>query len=87
MLRLYWVVPEARGRRIAEQALRAVTAWSFDVLGLHRIEVNHSAQNRAPCLVAERVGYVAEGVKRSEALHADGCHDMHQHARIATDPA
>ena len=59
-----------------------MTAWSFDVLGLHRIEVNHSAQNTAPCLVAERVGYVAEGVKRSEALHADGCHDMHQHARI-----
>ena len=50
----YWVVPEARGRRIAEQALRAVTAWSFDVLGLHRIEVNHSAQNTAPCLVANQ---------------------------------
>jgi ribosomal-protein-alanine N-acetyltransferase len=83
----YWVVPEARGRRIAEQALRAVTAWSFDVLGLHRIEVNHSRQNTASCLVAEGVGYVAEGVKRSGALHADGWHDMHQHARIATDPA
>jgi hypothetical protein len=27
----------------------------------------------------------AEGVKRGEALHADGWHDMHLHARLATD--
>jgi [ribosomal protein S5]-alanine N-acetyltransferase len=83
----YWVLPEARGRQIAQQALVAVTTWAFDVLGLHRIEVIHSTQNPASCRVAERAGYIAEGVKRSEALHADGWHDMHLHARIATDPA
>ena len=83
----YWVLPEARGRRIAQRALAAVTTWSFDVLGLHRIELNHSTQNPASCRVAERAGYLAEGVKRSEVQHADGWHDMHLHARIATDPA
>jgi RimJ/RimL family protein N-acetyltransferase len=64
-----------------------VTTWSFDVLGLHRIEINHSTQNPVSCHVAERAGYIAEGFKRSEGLHADGWHDMHQHARIATDPS
>jgi RimJ/RimL family protein N-acetyltransferase len=49
------------------------------------MEINHSTQNPASCRVAEGAGYLAEGVKRSEALHADGWHDMHQHARIATD--
>ena len=83
----YWVLPEARGRRIAQRALAAVTTWSFDVLGLHRIELNHSTQNPASCRVAERAGYLAEGVQRSEVQHADGWHDMHLHARIATDPA
>lgn len=81
----YWVLPQARGRQIAQRALKAVTSWSFEVLGLHRMEINHSTQNLASCRVAERAGYLAEGVKRSEALHADGWHDMHQHARIATD--
>lgn len=57
------------------------------VLGLHRIEVDHSTRNTASCRVAERAGYRVEGTKRSQALHADGWHDMHQHARIATDPA
>ena len=51
-----------------------------------RIEINHSTENPASCRVAERAGYLAVCVKRSEALHADGWHDMHQHARIATDP-
>lgn len=83
----YWVLPQARGRRVAQRAVAAVTAWSFDVLGLHRIEISHSTLNQASCRVAERAGYRAEGVKRSEALHADGWHDMHSHARISTDPA
>jgi len=82
----YWVMPHARGRRIAARALAAATQWAFSELGLHRTEILHSTRNLASCRVAERAGYVGEGVKRSEALHADGWHDMHQHARIATDP-
>jgi RimJ/RimL family protein N-acetyltransferase len=81
----YWVLPAARGRRVAVRALAALTGWSFDGLGLHRIEVSHSTANPASCRVAERCGFAAEGTKRSEALHADGWHDMHLHARIRTD--
>jgi len=82
----YWVLPAARGRGVAQQAVLALTNWSFDVLGLHRIEINHSALNVASCRVATRAGYALEGTKRSQTLHPDGWHDMHQHARIATDP-
>jgi ribosomal-protein-alanine N-acetyltransferase len=83
----YWVLPEARGHRIAPRALTVLTAWAFDVLGLHRLEVHHSTLNAASCRVAERAGYPYEGTLRSQALHADGWHDMHVHARIAGDPA
>jgi len=83
----YWVLPEARGRRIAPRALALLTAWAFDVLGLQRIEVHHSTRNTASCRVAERAGYPYEGTMRSQALHADGWHDMHLHARIAGDPS
>ncbi|MFI1991126.1 GNAT family N-acetyltransferase [Actinoplanes sp. NPDC020271] len=81
----YWVLPEFRGRRIAPRALATLTAWSFGPLGLHRLELSHSTANQPSCRVAERAGYRAEGVKRSEARHADGWHDMHQHARLAGD--
>jgi RimJ/RimL family protein N-acetyltransferase len=81
----YWVLPAARGAGVAARALGALTGWSFGSLGLHRIEVCHSTANPASCAVAERAGYVLEGTKRAEARHADGWHDMHLHARLATD--
>ena len=82
----YWVVPAARGRRVAPRALCAVSAWLFDQLQLHRIELVHSARNPASCRVADRAGYPLEGTKRRECLHRDGWHDMHLHARLAGDP-
>ena len=81
----YWVLPAARGQGVAQQAVLALTDWSFAVLGLHRIEINHSTLNVASCHVADRAGYVLEGIKRSQVLHPDGFHDMHQHARIVTN--
>jgi ribosomal-protein-alanine N-acetyltransferase len=82
----YWVLPEARGRRVAAGALTVLTGWAFGVLGLHRIEVHHSTRNEASCRVALRAGYPCEATMRSKTLHADGWHDMHLHARIAGDP-
>ena len=81
----YWVQPDARGRRVAPRALSALAAWSFAVLGLHRVELEHSIANRASCRVAEVAGFAAEGTKRAEVRHADGWHDMHLHARLDTD--
>lgn len=82
----YWTLPAARGQRVAPRALEALTGWSFGELGLHRLELSHSTVNTSSCSVATRCGYLLEGVKRSEARHADGWHDMHAHARLATDP-
>lgn len=82
----YWVLPEARGRGIAADAVVATSAWAFDDLGLHRLEIAHSTANPASCRVAAKAGYEFEGTKRSEARHADGWHDMHLHARLAGDP-
>ncbi|GAA4593039.1 RimJ/RimL family protein N-acetyltransferase [Actinoplanes octamycinicus] len=81
----YWVLPEFRGRRIAPRALHALTGWAFAELGLYRLELNHSTANTASCRVAAQAGYPVEGTKRGEARHADGWHDMHQHARLAID--
>lgn len=81
----YWVLPAARGRRVAARALTALTAFSFDRLGLHRVWLRHSTRNPVSCRVAERAGLPAEGTNRGGARHADGWHDMHLHARLRTD--
>jgi ribosomal-protein-alanine N-acetyltransferase len=82
----YWVLPEARGRRLAPRALEVVCSWAFG-RGLHRIELGHAVANQPSCRVAERAGFTLEGVRRQELLHADGWHDTHLHARLASDPA
>lgn len=81
----YWVLPGARGRRVAPRALAAVAGWCFGTLLLHRVELCHSTANAASCRVARRAGFAVEGTKRGEGRHADGWHDMHLHARLATD--
>ena len=79
----YWVVPSARGRRVAGRALAALTQWAVTDLGLHRIELEHSTKNLPSCRVAERAGYALEGTRRSQLLHEDGWHDMHLHALLS----
>ena len=81
----YWVLPDARGAGVAVRAADAVTRWAFDVVRLHRVSLEHSTANPASCRVAARLGFGVEGTRRGAARHADGWHDMHEHARLRTD--
>lgn len=81
----YWVVPSRRGHGIAATSLSAGSEWMFSEAGFHRLELAHSPRNQASCRVAERAGYRGEGTARQQVLHPDGWHDMHLHARLATD--
>lgn len=80
----YWLLPDGRGRGVATRATVAATEWGHG-FGFHRIELEHSTRNLASCAVAQRAGYLAEGTKRQSGIHADGLHDMHFHAHLATD--
>jgi RimJ/RimL family protein N-acetyltransferase len=82
----YWVVPAARGAGVASRALAAMSAWAFGEAGFHRLQLDHSTRNEGSCRVAAKAGFRLEGTKRSDAVHADGRHDMHLHARIRSDP-
>lgn len=81
----YWVLPAARGAGIASRALTALTVWALDEIGFQRLNLDHSTRNHASCRVATKSGYLLEGTKRSAAVHDDGRHDMHMHARIRGD--
>ena len=78
----YWVRPQARGRRVAIRAARAVVDWAFDDLGLNRLEIKHALSNETSCLVAAKLGFDLEGTMTRVIRHADGWHDMHLHALV-----
>lgn len=85
----YWVLPEARGRRVATHALALAARFAFSELGLHRLELDHAVGHEPSCRIAERCGFRYEGTLRGamwEAGRHDAYRDMHLHARLATDP-
>jgi RimJ/RimL family protein N-acetyltransferase len=61
----YWTVAEARGRGIATRAVRLVTRWALRDVGVVRMQLRAAAENEASQRVAERAGFVKEGVLRS----------------------
>jgi RimJ/RimL family protein N-acetyltransferase len=81
----YLVVPQARERGIATEALRALTAWAFDELDPVRIELLISPENTASRIVAERCGYTYEGTLRSTYLKPGVWEDTEVWSRLATD--
>lgn len=81
----YWVLPASRGNGVATQAVAALSRWSLEELGLHRLEIWHSVANARSCRVAENVGYALEATMRSALQHEDGWHDMHVHGLVAGD--
>jgi RimJ/RimL family protein N-acetyltransferase len=71
----YLIGPAARGRGAATSAVELLTRWSFDELGLERLELRIDPANVGSERVAERTGYEREGILRSryfkEGLRAD----------------
>ena len=80
----YWMCPASRGRGLCPRAVVALSEWAFDA-GFHRLQLQHSTLNLASCRVATKAGFREEGTRRGAALHADGWHDMHAHARLSGD--
>jgi [ribosomal protein S5]-alanine N-acetyltransferase len=83
----YWMVPSRRGHGHCSHAVLAVCQWAFNEVGFHRIGLVHSVANQASCRVATKAGFRPEGIRREAALHADGWHDMHEHALLVADQA
>jgi len=81
----YALAPEARGRGAATEALRQLTEWAF-AEGMLRLELLISADNDPSKRVAQRCGYVFEGLLRSAHFKADQRADTEIWSRLPTDP-
>jgi RimJ/RimL family protein N-acetyltransferase len=68
----YWVAREARGRGVATTALKILSRWAVDGLGLKRLELVTDPENLASQRVAEKAGFRREGIMRSALEYQDG---------------
>ena len=79
---VYAVAPWARGRRVAQRAVRLLCDWALTDVGLARLEFYIEPSNVASRAVATRLGCQFEGVLRSKALIQGTRRDMALHAIV-----
>lgn len=60
----YWISPEVAGRGITPIAVALATDYMFNVVGLHRIEIDIRPENTASLRVVEKLGFRFEGTKK-----------------------
>lgn len=92
----YVIAPAARGRGIAGKAVRLLSEWAFEQLGLERLQLSIHPENIASRRVAEKSGYLYEGTLRGikviRGRRIDGCSysllrtDLRLSARVDTVP-
>jgi RimJ/RimL family protein N-acetyltransferase len=72
----YWLAPWARGRGAATRAVRLLSRWALNGLGLARLALLTDTDHRASQRVAERCGFSREGVLRSFEERKGRRHDV-----------
>jgi RimJ/RimL family protein N-acetyltransferase len=79
----YWVRGRFQGRGYATEAASGLAGVAFDQLGARRVEIRCDDRNRRSAQVAERAGFVLEGILRHELRHVDGTlRDTRVYARV-----
>ena len=81
----YIVAPAARGRGVAGRAVRLLTDWCLHVVCLERVELRIDVSNVASLRVAERLGYVRDGVLRSSHFKQGIRVDLAVYSRLPGD--
>ena len=84
--RIALAAPQVRGLGYGTEAGRAVVAWGFDVVGLHRISLDVFSFNPSAQRSYEKIGFRVEGLARHTLLWDGQWHDSVLMAMLATDP-
>ena len=65
----YWAAEPARGRGLTTRALRLISRWLLETVGAERVQLRADIENEASIRVAEKAGFVREGVLRSSGAN------------------
>ncbi len=61
----YWIAPQVRGRGVCTRAVRLILRWVFERPGMERLQLRADEENAASRKVAEKAGFMQEGILRS----------------------
>ncbi len=72
----YWLGREFQGKGLITRACRAMIAYAFRELKLHRVEIHCASRNHRSRAVPERLGFRQEAVLREACWTARGLDDL-----------
>ena len=81
----YWLAEDAQGRGVVTEAVRAYADAAFGPWGLHRMELRAAVENARSRAVAERLGFVEEGVARQAERVGGRRHDLVVYSILALE--
>jgi RimJ/RimL family protein N-acetyltransferase len=81
----YWITAAARRRSVGTRAVRLITVWAFEELGLERLELLSNPENEASRRLALRAGFISEGLLRAYRPRNGGREDLLMFSLLRTD--
>ncbi|GGM48853.1 GNAT family N-acetyltransferase [Microbacterium saperdae] len=78
----YWVGSRHRRHGIASAALAAISDWGLTLPGVHRVELYVEPANEGSWRVAERCGFLREGLLRGWQEIGSRRRDMYMYSRL-----
>ncbi|HUB27599.1 MAG TPA: GNAT family protein, partial [Tepidisphaeraceae bacterium] len=83
----YWIRTSLAGGGYASEAVAALTRLAFDSFKAARVEIQTDELNTRSRRVAERAGFVLEGILRNQYHHRNGeLRNACVYSRIAAQP-
>jgi RimJ/RimL family protein N-acetyltransferase len=82
----YWVAPWARRRGVATAALRLITRFGFEELGVRQIELLAEPENVASLRVAEGAGFIRGPLQRGAINISGEVHDGYLYTLLPPAP-
>lgn len=67
----YWISPDVAGKGIMPTSVALVCDYLFNIVGLHRIEIDIRPENEASLRVVQKLGFRYEGLKQ-RYIHING---------------
>lgn len=81
----YWLAEDRQGRGLVTGAVAVLVSHAFEEWALNRVEIRAAPDNVRSRAVAERLGFVEEGLLRGAERVGDGYRDLVLYAMLADD--
>ena len=72
----YWLSEKFQHKGIVTRSCMALIEYAFNEMNIHRIQLKAATQNFKSQAVAERLGFILEGIERDGELHSYGFVDL-----------